>query len=136
MLGGPSHFDSEQFKIILVCRKHKNESRDLRQQVALFARKISTTIIDPLALEPYVSCRLIPLKKNPAVRPIGIGEVLRRVVGKAIGWVLKTEIQEAAGPLQASTGLKGGSEAAIHSMREMFSNDDTEAVILVDAENI
>ena len=52
-----------------------------------------------------------------------------------IGWVLKSEIQETAGPLQASTGLKGGAEAAMHSMKDIFSSVDTDAVILVDASN-
>ena len=132
---GPSGLDSEHYKTIFLSRKNKNESKNLREQIALFAKKIATTIVDPSALEPYLVCRLIPLNRNPGVRPIGIGEVLRRIVGKAIGWVLKPDIQAAAGPLQASTGLKGGAEAAIHSMRTIFENDDTEAVILVDAEN-
>ena len=34
-----------------------------------------------------------------------------------------------------STGLKGGAEAAIHAIREIFEQESTEAVILVDAEN-
>ena len=34
-----------------------------------------------------------------------------------------------------STGLKGGAEAAIHGMKNIFEMETTEAVILVDAEN-
>ena len=64
-----------------------------------------------------------------------MGEVLRRIVGKSIAWVLKDDIQEAAGPLQTATGLQGGAEAAIHSMKIIFEHEDTEAVILVDASN-
>ena len=45
-----------------------------------------------------------------------MGEVLRKVVGKCIGWVLKEDIQHAAGPLQTVTGLQSGMEAAIHSI--------------------
>ena len=45
-----------------------------------------------------------------------MGEVLRKVVGKCIGWVLKEDIQHAAGPLQTATGLQSGMEAAIHSI--------------------
>ena len=60
---------------------------------------------------------------------------MRRIVGKAISWSLSTEIQHAAGPLQVATGLKGGAEAAIHSMRDIFNKEACDAVILVDAEN-
>ena len=66
----------------------------MRDQVAKFARRIAGEIIDPTSLEAYVAGRLIPLNKNPGgeeiqVRPIGVGEVLRRIVGKAISYVLK-----------------------------------------------
>ena len=92
-------------------------------------------MVDPKSLEAFVACRLIPLDKCPGVRPIGIGEILRRIIGKVIGWALKEDIQIAAGPLQAATGLQGGAEAAIHAMKQVFEDEDTEAVILVDASN-
>jgi hypothetical protein len=51
-------------------------------------------------LEAYTAaCRLIPLDKNPGVRPIRVGEVLRRIVGKAILSVIKPEIVSSAGNL-------------------------------------
>ena len=37
--------------------------------------------------------------------------------------------------MQTATGLQGGAEAAIHSMSKIFENNNTEAVILVDASN-
>ena len=49
------------------------------------AKKIANTITDPLSLESYIACRLIPLDKCPGLKPIGIGEILRRIIGKAIG---------------------------------------------------
>ena len=45
---------------------------------------------------PNTSCRL---DKNPGIRPIKVGEVLRRIFGKTIAGFLKEEIKEAAGPL-------------------------------------
>ena len=64
-----------------------------------------------------------------------MGEVLKWIMGKAINWILKHDMQEPAGPLQTATGLKAGAEAAIHSMRLIFEDSSTEAVILVDANN-
>ena len=43
--------------------------------------------------------------------------------------------QEAAGPLQTATGLKAGAEAAINSMRFIFEDPSSEAIILVDTSN-
>ena len=45
------------------------------------------------------------------------------------------DIQQSAEPLQAATGLQGGAEAAIHSMKLIFEQDSTDGVILVDASN-
>ena len=40
--------------------------------------------IDPKSLSAYTACRLIPFNKNPGVRLIGIEEVVRRIIGKAV----------------------------------------------------
>ena len=64
---------------------------------------------------------------------IGIGEVIRQIVEKCISWVLHKDIKQAAGPLQAATGLQGGAEAAIHSMKLILKQDRTDGVFLVDA---
>ena len=52
--------------------------------MSILDRKLATETFHPLTLEAYVSCQLIPLDKNPGVRPIGVGEILRRTVGKYI----------------------------------------------------
>ena len=138
--GGPSQFDSKQWRRVLCSNQFKAEGKDLREKLADFAKKIATEILDPITLEAYFTGRLLALDKAPGdtelqVRPIAVGEVLRRIVGKTIAWSLKSVIQESAGPLQVSTGLKGGAEAAIHSMKEIFDLEATDAVILVDAAN-
>ena len=133
--GGPSQLDAEQYHHIILSTKFKKESKELRQQVAILAKRLATTMVDPFSIEALTACHLIPLNKNPGIRPIGIGEVLRQLTGKSISWVLRDEIQEAAGPLQVATGLNAGAEAAIHAMRTIFAQDSAEAVILIDASN-
>ena len=133
--GGPSQLDAMQYHHLLSSRKYKVENKELRTQIAILDRKLATDRLDPLTLGAYVSCRLIPWHKNPGVRSIGVGEILRRIVGKCIEWMLKGDIQLTAGSLQTATGLKSLAEAAIHSMRCMFEDDRTDNVILVDARN-
>lgn len=75
------------------------------------------------------------MDKNPGVRPIGISEVPRRIIAKAILGLLKFDIMEAAGPLQLSPEQIAGIEGAIHSMRSVLNDEDTQRMLLVDANN-
>ena len=86
-------------------------------------------------LEAFISCRLIPLDKNPGIRPIGVGEVLRRIIGKTVSAFFKEELKQAAGPLQVCAGHSAVAEAAIHAMSEIFAEDETDGILLIDASN-
>ena len=89
-----------------------------------------------MALLPLLRVDLvIALDKCPGVRPIGVGEVVRRIIGKAVLAAVKMDILEAAGPLQLCAGQDAGCEAAIHAMHSLFAEENTEAVLLVDASN-
>ena len=85
-------------------------------RIASVARRLSTTLVDPRGLSAVVACRLIALEKCPGVRPICIGETVRRIIGKAIATTITEDIQEAAGPLQVCAGHVSGCEAAVHAM--------------------
>ena len=41
----------------------------------------------------------------------------------------------AVGPMQLSAGQEAGAEAAIYAMQDIFANEDTKAILLIDAEN-
>ena len=92
-------------------------------------------LCDPNGLSALLACRLIALDKCPGVRPIGICETARRIISKAVLTVTKSDIQEAAGSLQLCAGQISGMEAAVHAIKESFQNEETEAVLLVDASN-
>ena len=66
---------------------------------------------------------------------IGVGEIIRRVLGKAIAQIFGADICHAAGSQQTCAGQEVGVEAAIHAAREIFQMESTEAVLLIDAEN-
>ena len=75
------------------------------------------------------------MDKKPGVRPIEVGNVLRRIIAKPILYVIGNYIQLSAGALQTFAGHGAGSEAAIHSMRTIFEDNNTHAALLVDATN-
>ena len=97
---GPSGLDADGWRRILVSKNFGAAGHKLRAALAKFARKISTVETEVAVedgrsdtnLEAYTACRLIPLDKNTGVRPIGVGVVLRRSIGKAMLSVIKPDI--------------------------------------------
>ena len=131
--GGPSGVDADTWR--RMCTSFGECSDELCDALAKCARRLATTYVDPTPLEAYVACRLIPLDKKPGVRPIGIGEVMRRILGKAILRLTNQDIKEAAGSLQLCAGQENGIEAAIHAMHDVFQDEETEGILLADASN-
>ena len=127
--------DAELYKRILCSKNFKTEGKILREELAVFTRNLLRKSYHPSLLEAFTSCRLIPLDKNPGIRPIGVGEVLRRIVGKTVSGFLKEEIKKAAGPLQVCAGHNAGAEAAIHAMSQVFVEEGTDGILLIDASN-
>lgn len=60
------------------------------------------------------------MDKCPSVRPIGVGEVPRQIITKAILRIIGSNVEKAAGPLQLCADQEGGCEAAIHVKRNIF----------------
>ena len=83
---GPSGVDAMCWRRL--CTAFGEASNDLCSALACTANRICVSYIDPKSLTAYTACRLIPLNKNPVVRPIGIGEVVRRIIGKAVKKVI------------------------------------------------
>ena len=60
--------------------------------------------------------RLVALDKRPGVRPVGIGETLRRALAKLIMRAAGDQAKTACGNLQLCAGLEAGIEGATHAM--------------------
>ena len=130
---GPSGIDAAGWRRL--CTSFHRESVDLCAAIAAVARRLCTEFVDPDPLRALLACRLIPLDKQPGIRPIGICEVLRRIIGKAVMQVVRSDVLKAAGPIQLCGGHEGGCEAAVHAMREVFQDSATDGIIFVDASN-
>ena len=77
---GPSGMDAELYRRMLVCKNFSASGKEMREEIALLTKKLLIKNYHPKLLEPLVASRLIPLNKNPGVRPIGVGEVLRKII--------------------------------------------------------
>ena len=130
---GPSGLDAHGWRRL--CTSFQRASNDLCEGLVSFARRLCTSFVDPGGISGLVAGRLIAPDKNPGVRPIGVGEVVRRIVSRAILSVVKLDILEAAGYSQLCAGQDAGNEAAVHAMRAIYDDPSTEAVLLVDACN-
>ena len=130
---GPSGLDAEDWRHM--CCSFKEVSNQLCNTLAGTAQRIATTYVDPKGLEALNACRLIALDKRPGVRPIGVGEVVKMIIGKAILRIVKEDIRKVVGPIQLCAGFESGAEIASITMQTLFDDDGTEAVLLVNAEN-
>ena len=130
---GPSGLDAGAWKRL--CSSFGACSNDLCSAIAAVAKRLCTAYVDPTCISSLVAGRLIALDKCPGIRPIGIGETLRRIIAHAISYVLREDIKTAAGPLQLCAGQESGCEAAIHAIKEIVDQPTNDAVLLVDASN-
>ena len=83
--GGPCGVDTNGFRKILACKSFKQSSTKLCEVIATMTNTLCTMYIDPATIEPLVVSRLIPLDKGEgAVRPIGVGEEVRRILLESV----------------------------------------------------
>lgn len=71
---------------------------------------------------------MIPLVKNPGLRPTSVGKVLRIVFGKALKVLCKKDVTKAVRSFQLGSGQDVGAEEAIYAMKDF----DTDAALLID----
>ena len=132
---GPSGMDADGWKRILISKQFGKSSIDLCKVFAEVVKKTCSIENQSASLEAFLACRLIPLDKNPGLRPTGIGEVLRRIAGKVVVTHFRTEIVTSVGSRQVSAGQEAGCESIIHAMHALYEDETCEAVLLMDASN-
>ena len=133
---GPSEFNADDWRRILGSNVFRYHSLKPRKSLARMTKKLySRKTSCHESLEALLASQLIPLNKSPGARPIGIGEVLQRIIGKAVMSVVKKEIVQAAGSLQVCAGQVAGVESAIHCIVDLFESDNSAAVLHNDATN-
>ena len=105
---GPSGSDANHwFDAFIRFGLESSRLRDLGSQLG---NLIANEIISWRKIKALFSCRHIALDKQPGVTPIGIGETLRRLLGKAIADLTGDDLAYAFGSEQLGGGVSCGIE--------------------------
>ena len=121
---GPSGLDADFWSKILCNSTFDNVSDNLCHAIALLALILcSEELVGSKSIEGLVTYRYIPLDKSSGVRTIRIGEVLWRIIGKAILTVLKSDVLYVTVYQQLCAGLEWGCEVVLHAVVDLFEED-------------
>ena len=113
---GPSGLDADGWRRILISQNFGKSNGDLRKAIARCIKKLCIERCNNQEVSALMASRLLPLDKNPGLRPIGVGEVLRRIIRKVVMTSLREEIISSVGSLQVCAGHERGCAAAVHAM--------------------
>jgi hypothetical protein len=120
-----------------LCRRGQ-ASKVLRQAICRLCNWLFNEYVPWAAIRELMACRMIALDKNPGVRPIGIGNIVRRFISKVCLALTGDEAMEACGVKQLASGVSAGIDAAVHALRdkwEQYDMDDDFGILKIDAEN-
>ena len=133
---GLSGTDATTLQMLLVGRG--GASRILREAVGEFTEWTMNHNVPWPAIRAFASGRLMALDKMPGIRPIGIGELWRRLFCKLCMLASGEEATEACGNTNLCGGLEAGIEGGIHAAKRIWDelNEEEEwGFTLVDARN-
>ena len=108
----PSGLDAYELRKMLTLTVFGSCTSDLCKAIADFIKHICINEIESRSnttlLETFIASRLVHLDNNPGLRPIGVGEVLRRIAGKVVMSIVKDNLTKAVGNLQLCGGQDAG----------------------------
>ena len=64
-------------------------------------------------------------KKSGGIRPIAVGDIIRRLVSKCFSYALAEKAASLLAPFQLGVGVRGGCEALVHTARALLEDPDT-----------
>jgi len=92
------------------------QSETLRIEMAAWVEWLANESPPYAAYRATMMCRLVALDKQPGTRPVGIGEIWRRLWAKVLLHVCGDQATQACGNFNLCAGLPAGIEGAIHAV--------------------
>ena len=132
--GGPSGLRPEHLRVVL------QSSNTRRDSAAVALTRLLNNMMAgkvPAPVAPYLcGARLhAGLKKDGGLRPIAVGDLLRRLVSKCAAAEVADKAAALFAPLQLGVGIRGGCEAIIHAARQAVNKAGDKFVMRADLIN-
>ena len=89
----------------------------------LVAGRAPQEVIPHLCGATLLACE----KKSGCLRPIAVGEVLRRLTSKCLSRAIQEEAISTLSPLQVGMGVRMGCEAIVHSVSSVLEDPSTKS---------
>ena len=131
--GGCSGLRPQHLKEVTAHTPVSAHAREALEQLTRVVNKLAAGEAPDSIMAAVASAPLYALaKKDGGVRPIAVGETLRRLVSKCCCHDAKGRAAAFLSPLQVGVGVPGGCEAVIHSVATALAEHghDTDMVML------
>ena len=136
---GPSSLRANHLKEAVFCPSPIKSDFALKGLMGvinlLAAGRAPRNIIPFLCGASLLACQ----KKDGGLRPIAVGEVLRRLTSKCVVRAVQSEAVTLLSPLQVGVGVSAGCEAIVHSLASILNDGsilpESRCTLLVDFSN-
>ena len=132
--GGPSGLRPEHLRVVLQSTNTRRDSAAVA--LTRFLNQMMAGKV-PAIVAPYLcGARLhAGKKKDGGLRPIAVGELLRRLVSKCAAAAVADKAAAYFAPHQLGVGMKGGCESIIHATRQAVDKAGDKFVMRADLIN-
>jgi len=118
----------DTWRLTICSKSYSTHSQKLADEIVTLARRLAMDTIPHDHISIFPACRLIPRKKKDnSIRPVAVGECLRRINAKTITGLPKEDIIHAVGTPQICAGRESGIVAAIHTVRKSYEEEKSKA---------
>ena len=136
---GPSHLRAAHLKEAVLCPSPGQAAQVMHSLTGLVNLLSSgyapSEVVPHLCGATLIACK----KRGGGLRPIAVGEVLRRLVSKSLSTVLRQEAIQVLSPHQLGVGVKSGCEAIVHSVSRVLEDSNSDPndcwTLLIDFSN-
>ena len=128
---GPSGLRPTHVREAVLCPS-ADRSRESLLALTKFVNLLASGRTPQSVLPHFCGASLLACKKkNGGLRPIAVGEVLRRLVSKCLAQAVRSSALSVLAPLQLGVNVKGGCEAIIHAVSHLMNSPSNQRWILL-----